>query len=409
MSSRSFLTKVAAGAGVLLLVGCKDAGTPAAGASDAGAKAGAAPAADLKAVATKMVAAAMVKAGDRVLITGSARDNALMENLAIETMKNGGQPLIAVGSDDLTRRAYEEVPASYDSQKPTLGLALADAFDVQLTVEVGEAENLLAGVPAARLAARAKAAVPVSEAFIKRGIRGVDLGNGLYPTAALAGHLGKPLSEVSSVFWKAVNVPPEVIRTKGEGLRAALQAGKKVELTSANGTSITFVTSAKDGFVSDGAITAERVKQGRGAPNTWLPAGELLVPVTPGTAEGKIVIDKLVFQGAMVEGLTLSFTKGRLTTMTATSGIDPLRALYDASGSNKELFSYIDLGLNPEAKLPTNTGRVIWMVPGGVTIGMGDNTGWGGSNVSDFGLAGAITAATLKIDGKAVIEGGVPK
>ena len=60
MSSRSFLTKVAAGAGVLLLVGCKDAGTPAAGASDAGAKAGAAPGADLKAVATKMVAAAMV-------------------------------------------------------------------------------------------------------------------------------------------------------------------------------------------------------------------------------------------------------------------------------------------------------------------------------------------------------------
>ena len=49
------------------------------------------------------------------------------------------------------------------------------------------------------------------------------------------------------------------------------------------------------------------------------------------------------------------------------------------------------------------------MVPGGVTIGMGDNTGWGGSNVSDFGLAGAITAATLKIDGKAIIENGVPK
>jgi hypothetical protein len=88
---------------------------------------------------------------------------------------------------------------------------------------------------------------------------------------------------------------------------------------------------------------------------------------------------------------------------------DSLKALYDASSGGKEQFSYIDVGLNPDAKLPTNTGRIVWMAPGGMTIGMGDNTGWGGTNVSSFGLAGSVDAATLSVDGKALIENGTLK
>ena len=337
------------------------------------------------------------------------RDNQLLENLAVETMKAGGQPLITVFSDQLGRRAYDEVPASYDSQAQTLGIALVNTFDVQLSVDVGESENIMAGVPAARIAARAAANQPVIEAFLKRGVRSVNLGNGLYPTATLAGRLGKTQAEIASIFWKAAMVSPDTIRAKGEAIRSALAAAKQVTLSSANGTSMTFGVMADRGFVSDGAITADKVKQGSAATQTWLPAGELLVPVAPGTAEGKVVVDKLTFQGTTIEGLTLAFSKGALTSMTAKSGLDALKALYDASSGAKEQFSYIDIGLNPEAKLPTNTGRIVWMAPGGMTIGMGDNTGWGGTNVSSFGLAGSVDAATLSVDGKALIENGTLK
>ena len=89
--------------------------------------------------------------------------------------------------------------------------------------------------------------------------------------------------------------------------------------------------------------------------------------------------------------------------------LDLQQARYDASTGAKEQFSYLDLGLNPEAKLPTNTGRIVWMAPGAVTIGLGDNTGWGGSNVSSFGLSAPITAATLTADGKTLIKDGVPQ
>lgn len=371
------------------------------------AKAAVASRAVLKAVANTMVRAGMVGAGDKVQISGSARDIQLLEDLAVETMKAGGQPLITVFGEQLGRRAYDEVPTSYDSQPQTLGLALVSTFDVQLSVDVGASESIMAGVPAARIAARASANQPVVEAFLKRGVRSVNLGNGLYPSATLSKRLGKTQADVTSIFWKAARVSPETMRAKGEAIRSALTVAKQVILSSPNGTNLTFGVVADKGFVSDGAITADKVKQGSAATQTWLPAGELLVPVALGTAEGKVVIDRYTYQGTTIEGLTLAFSKGALTAMTARSGLDALKALYDASSGGKDQFSYIDIGLNPEAKLPTNTGRIVWMAPGGMTIGMGDNTGWGGTNVSSFGLAGSVSAATLSVDGKALIKNGV--
>jgi leucyl aminopeptidase (aminopeptidase T) len=386
----------------------KPAETPVSAAQPAAAPPSPAPA-DLAAVAKTMVKAAMVKDGDKVIISGRVRDIALFEELAVEAMKVGADPLIAVWSDKLSRRSYDEVPAAFDSRPPALTLAMINVFDVQLSVEGGESENVLAGVPAARIAAREKAGLPMAAAFMKRGVRSVNLGNGLYPTAAAAARLGKPQAELAAVFWKAAMVAPETLRAKGDALRAALAGSKEVTLSSANGTKITFAVDASKALVSDGAITAEKVKQGKAAVQTWLPAGELLVPVMPGTGEGTIVIDKALQQGEVIEGLTLTITKGKLVSMTAKNGLAALQAYYDASSGGKDVFSFIDLGLNPEAKLPTNTGRVVWMAPGGVTIGLGDNTGWGGTNVSSFSFAGAVTGATLSADGKAIIEDGALK
>ncbi len=128
------------------------------------------------------------------------------------------------------------------------------------------------------------------------------------------------------MFWRAVAVPPDSIRARGAALLAALAAGKRGTLTAANGTDISFGVTAARGFVSDGALTAAKVRQGGYAAETWLPAGELLVPVALGSAEGRVVVDRHVFQGTMLSGLALTFAKGKLKDMSATSGMDALRA-----------------------------------------------------------------------------------
>jgi hypothetical protein len=93
-------------------------------------------------------------------------------------MKVGGQPLIILGSEQLTRRSFDEVPETYDTRPPTLGLALVGMADVQIALAVGETEAPLAHVPQARLTARAKAGEPVNELFYRRNVRLVNLGSG---------------------------------------------------------------------------------------------------------------------------------------------------------------------------------------------------------------------------------------
>lgn len=364
---------------------------------------------DLQTVARNLVQSGMVKTSDKVLITGSVRDETLMEHIAIETMKAGGQPMISLASDNLTRRSFDEVPASYDTLPPTLNLALVNTFDVQILLDVGEADDVLSGVPQGRQAARARANEPVNQAFFQRNVRLVNLGNGQYPTATLSRRLGVPQSELVSTFWKGASVSAQTLRTNGEAVRATFAGAKLITLTHPNGTNLTFGVDAGRAFVSDGAITPEKVKQGGAAVSTWLPAGELILPATAGTAEGKVVIDRMLWDGQEVRGLTLAYSKGRLTSMTATSNIESLKARYDAAGGGKDQFGYIDIGLNPETKLPVGTGRIVWTAPGAVTVGLGDNRGFGGTNASDFGLATQIGGATVKTEGKTVVENGALK
>lgn len=366
-------------------------------------------AAERAAVATSMARAALIKPGDRVLIYGSVRDADLLEDLAVETMKLGGQPLIAIGSQRLGRRSYDEVPASFDTLTPTLDLALVNTFEVQLTVDVGESDSAFAGVSPARIAARSRAQVPVNTAFARRGVRVVSLGNGLYPTATLARRLGVSQSELANVFWRAVGMAPESIQTRGAAARAALAGGRRVTVTAPNGTNVSFGVDGAKTALSDGALTPQGLRQGGLSRYTWLPAGELQAPPLPGTAEGRIVFDKVVIRGTDVVGLTLMVSGGRITSMTATSGLEPLQASYDAASGAKDQFAGIDLGLNPQIRLPLNSGRVVWMAAGAVTLSFGDNQGAGGSNVSDFGMSGAIVGATVSVDGRAIVENGVLK
>jgi len=361
---------------------------------------------DLKAVAHNLVESAMLQEGQTLFISGSVRDLQLMEDLAIEAQKLGVQPLLSVSSERLVRRSYDEVSAKYDTQEPTLGLALAKLFDAQVAIDVGETEGLLAGVPSERIAARAKANTPLNEAFLKRNTHFVNLGNGLYPTPTLARRLGVSQARLAAGFWKAVAVPPERIGAAGERLRAAFADGRTVRLTHPNGTSLTFEVTDRTPAISTGALTQAQAQQGGAALLTWLPAGEFQIAAVPGSAEGKVVIDKSLWRGQVIRGLTLVFSHGKLTSMTAASGLAPLKTDYDAAGSGKDLFGAVDIGLNPEVNLPLATGAIVWPQAGAVSVVFGNDVVSGGSNNSDFGFAGQLGGASITVDGKAVVENG---
>jgi leucyl aminopeptidase (aminopeptidase T) len=361
---------------------------------------------DMRSVARNLVQAGMVKPGDKVLINGSLRDAALLEDIAVEVMKVGGHPLITLSSERLLRRSFDEVPARFDNVTSPVGKLLVDEFDVQINLDVGENEGVLAGVPMARRSARSKAAQPINDAFFKRNVRSVNLGNGLYPTSTLSRRIGVNQADLASAFWRASAVSPASLRARANSLRQAFPNGSVVTVAAANGTNISFRVDSDRALISDGALTEDRVKQGSAAASTWLPAGELMLPAANGSTNGKIVLDRYLFDGRLIRGLTLVFDKGVLTSMTAANDMSGLKAAYDAAGGAKDRFGYIDIGVNPETRLPLGSGRIIWTAPGSVVIGFGDNRGFGGGNTSDFGLGAQLSGATVTVAGKPVIASG---
>jgi leucyl aminopeptidase (aminopeptidase T) len=349
---------------------------------------------------------ANIKQGDAVLISGTPRDIELLENIAVQVRKAGAFPLITIGSEKLARRLFDDVPAKFDAQAPEFELKLANIITAAISIESTDNPTALAGVSPERLAARAKTAQPVMDTLLKRNVRQVSLGNGLYPTAATAKQFGLPQEELSTLFWKAVNTDYSRLQNTGDSVRSVLAAGKEIQITNPNGTDLKFRIEKRPVFISDGVISSEDVEKGGPACQVWLPAGEVYTTAVAGTAEGKVVIDRSFFQGKEITGITLTFKAGKLTDMTAKSGLEPLKALYDAATGDKDAFGLVDIGINESLKIPKDSKLLSWIPAGMVTIVFGNNTWAGGTNVSSFDWSGFLPGSTLKVDGKPLVENG---
>ena len=157
---------------------------------------------DYEALAQKLVTqCANIHEGDLVLVTGGVRDSELLEDIAVHIRKVGAFPLVSLNSDRMLRRMLEDVPAKYDSQTPEFDLKLAGLVTAWIDVDFIEKESLLAQVPPERVNnAFLKPLFLWVDAVLKRNVRCVLLGNGLYPTNERAKLFGMSQEELSKIF-----------------------------------------------------------------------------------------------------------------------------------------------------------------------------------------------------------------
>ena len=83
-----------------------------------------------------------------------------------------------------------------------------------------------------------------------------------------------------------------------------------------------------------------------------------------------------------------------------------MKALYDAAGEGKDLFAVVDLGINPNVKLPSSSAVGTWVPAGTVTVGMGNNIWAGGNNKNRYAYYVSLPGTTVTLDGKPIVESG---
>jgi len=155
--------------------------------------------------------------------------------------------------------------------------------------------------------------------------------------------------------------------------------------------------------IDDGVITTEDVSIGQNM--TVAPPGTVGVAVDERSAEGIAVANRPSFLGSgRVEGGEWEMAKGRLLQSRYTAGQAEFDAAFRAAPKGRDVVSILSIGLNPslEPGLP----QVEDQEAGAVTIGIGGNGSYGGSNRSPFLSWLVIGEATLAVDGKPVCDRG---
>lgn len=359
---------------------------------------------ELETLAKKLVTTCVdIKEGESVLIIGSVRDLELLENIAIEVRKVGAFPMISIGSDKITRKMYTEVPIKYDTQRPELDLKLADVFNTFIQVEIGEVEGLLSDISAERIAKRSKVYEEAINTFRDRKVKTVYLGNNLYPTEALANRFKITKKNLTEIFWNGVNVDFDKIKNIGETVKQLLKNGNQIHITTPAGTDLTVDIEGRPISISDGILTNDEVDTG--TLDVWLPAGEIYMPINPGTGKGTLILKKHFYEGKAIEDLKITFESGKVVAITAKSGLDRMKS-YDAAGKGKDELSFIDFGINPNVTIPEGSEMFNWVSAGMVSLGIGGNVWAGGENTVGYGHNFFLADATVTIDGKIIIEKG---
>jgi aminopeptidase len=346
-----------------------------------------------------------VKEREGVLITGDASKIPLMEAIAVEVAKQGAFPHMVLESQNVTKRIMTEAPMEYLETPNAMTIAEFKKADVMIALSSNQDPTNLAKVPEERMALVRKAGQAVTDIMYSRPLRTVALGNPTMPSAATARFYGVPLAEMEARFWQAVNTPHAVIEENSQRVKGALASGNEVRIRSQEGTDLRFNLADEKGVhVSDGQIHSQPVERPE---QVWLPAGEVYTVPEATSVNGTVFVPLAEYRGIKIRDLRLTFVNGKVTKIEAAQNAEALKQALAQSSGDKDVFSFLDIGVNPNSRMIGNSNYCTFEMAGMVTIGIGQAP-WapGCTNQSEFEQEFFIPRATLEVDGRPIVKDG---
>jgi hypothetical protein len=190
---------------------------------------------------------------------------------------------------------------------------------------------------------------------------------------------------------------------------AAVQAGE-THVTSPQGTDIRFRVGDRPITLMDGDASAARSARGRVLidKEVELPAGVVRVAPLEESVEGVIAFPPSQWDGRAVDGLTLRFSRGRVTEIAARQGKDAVEAEMQRAGAAGRAFREFALGLNPLLAVPDRTPWIPYYGYGAgvVRLSLGDNSELGGAVTGGYVRWNFFTDLTVTVGSTVWVRNG---
>jgi leucyl aminopeptidase (aminopeptidase T) len=227
----------------------------------------------------------------------------------------------------------------------------------------------------------------------------------------LNGTLLPTTPDVARVYERALlQTDYAALAAKQRALETAMRANV-VHITTPLGTDLTFRIGDRPVTKQDGDASAARAKLARNLIDreVELPAGAIRVAPLEESVEGTIAFPPTVWGGQAVERLVLTFRRGQVTDVRATTGRDAVERELAQGGAAARSFREFALGLNPLLAVPADGHRWIPYYgygAGVIRLSLGDNSELGGSVRGGYVRWNFFTDATVKLGSETWVEGG---
>lgn len=202
------------------------------------------------------------------------------------------------------------------------------------------------------------------------------------------------------VMIRGLNADYNRIAERSLNLKAVLDKGKHVRVTSAKGTDISFSIDGRDAYASKGLFHAK-------GESGNLPTGETFLAPVEGTAEGVFIVDgSFAGVGLMQEmDIKLTVKGGFVTSVEGGENAKQLSGILAKVGGDAYNIAEFGIGTNDSAQL---SGLILEdeKVMGTIHIAVGDNMGFGGKVKVPLHLDGVVKDPDVYLDGELIMKQG---
>lgn len=325
------------------------------------------------------------------------------EEIAKEAQSHGASTVISIQSESLMSHVLKKSPQEAVSTSPEHwfhGVSKSTAFvvlngpedpTILKTVDSGKASNFLSQL-------------------IR--LQGTAISNRVLVLDVLStGFTEKAAKAYSIDYEKWLNATKRCLEANqadmlnlGKQINELIKRQKSIHVSSSEGTDLTFRIRGSEPVIDDGIIDQDDIQ--RKTYYAQLPAGTISVPVEESSAEGTVVFNwPRAFLGGTVENLRLNFKKGEIVDYRVLKGEESFARVLRAASGSKDRLTYLRFGINPNAT--EHFGHSIdALIPGTISLGLGDNTRIGGRSHSNFSYEHTLNNAIVSIGPTAVIMDG---